>query len=555
MFENVRMVNQPENMKIDLYPHQLASIYSMEELERNRKVVTENYELETCIGINSDITGMGKTLSMIGLVLRDKMSWDTLSLHRSIKSISYAGHLVRKNKIEKFERLNTTLILASKSIIKQWEKELSYTSLKVKTIYKKTDTTTEPNHYDVFLVIPSMFNILVLNQHNFAWKRFIYDEPGHIRVPAMRKIIAGFYWFVTATPEAIVRKHINCNKSFMQNIVRNSLYSSRIPWNWGESFTRRYELMIIRNDINFINLSYRLPKTQHIYHQCYKPIYRFLKEFASQRIQQLVDAGDILGAVSILGGNTTNNIVELLKNKKEKEIKVYKTEIRVAEVRENDELKNIWIEKLKRAEDQLVSLESRYEELLNGSCPVCLDSIKDPILEPSCQNIFCGECLLKWLSNKNRCPLCVQEVKREDLVYIKNNNANKCETDNKLVMTKENIIIKLVNDNPDGRFILFSSSDETFRPIRSFLTEKELPFVEVIGSIEKRNRNISRFKEGKVRIMFLNTKNNGAGINLQEATDIILYHKLSESTQKQVIGRALRIGRKTPLNVHHLTYS
>ena len=35
-----------------------------------------------------------------------------------------------------------------------------------------------------------------------------------------------------------------------------------------------------------------------------------------------------------------------------------------------------------------------------------------------------------------------------------------------------------------------------------------------------------------------------------ETTDIIFYHKMSDLKEKQAIGRAERIGRKIPLNVH-----
>ena len=52
--------------------------------------------------------------------------------------------------------------------------------------------------------------------------------------------------------------------------------------------------------------------------------------------------------------------------------------------------------------------------------------------------------------------------------------------------------------------------------------------------------------------MFLNTQNNASGVNLQESTDIILYHEMSENTMQQVVGRALRLGRNIPLSVHHL---
>ena len=44
----------------------------------------------------------------------------------------------------------------------------------------------------------------------------------------------------------------------------------------------------------------------------------------------------------------------------------------------------------------------------------------------------------------------------------------------------------------------------------------------------------------------------GAGLNLQETTDIILFHDLSIEREQQVLGRALRLGRKNPLVVHRL---
>ena len=44
----------------------------------------------------------------------------------------------------------------------------------------------------------------------------------------------------------------------------------------------------------------------------------------------------------------------------------------------------------------------------------------------------------------------------------------------------------------------------------------------------------------------------GAGINLQEATDIIMYHSISSEHRRQIIGRANRIGRTCELTVHNL---
>ena len=72
------------------------------------------------------------------------------------------------------------------------------------------------------------------------------------------------------------------------------------------------------------------------------------------------------------------------------------------------------------------------------------------------------------------------------------------------------------------------------------------------GSTKTIQKNIDMFKTGKLQVIFLNSNFNGAGINLQETTDMILYHKMPQSTYRQIIGRAERIGRKESLRVHHL---
>ena len=72
------------------------------------------------------------------------------------------------------------------------------------------------------------------------------------------------------------------------------------------------------------------------------------------------------------------------------------------------------------------------------------------------------------------------------------------------------------------------------------------------GNYKFREKCIDEFKFGKTKVIFLNTKYNGSGLNLQEATDIILYHQMSDNLKNQIIGRANRIGREISLNVHYL---
>ena len=65
---------------------------------------------------------------------------------------------------------------------------------------------------------------------------------------------------------------------------------------------------------------------------------------------------------------------------------------------------------------------------------------------------------------------------------------------------------------------------------------------------------LNGFKTGVNNVLMLNSKFNGAGINLPMTTDVIIYHKLNKDLEKQVVGRAYRLGRTGPLSVHKLYY-
>ena len=120
---------------------------------------------------------------------------------------------------------------------------------------------------------------------------------------------------------------------------------------------------------------------------------------------------------------------------------------------------------------------------------------------------------------------------------------------------QEKVLDILKSGLPSGKkFLIFSMYDESFYIIRRVLDEHNIDFVEICGSKASRDIKLSKIKAGKVNVVFLNSRFNGAGINLEMATDIILYHEMPLAIREQVIGRALRIGRKEDLTVHNLVF-
>jgi len=544
-YDNISLVTQPENLSVDLFKHQLASIYQMEKMEREKVVHYDHGIKETKIGFNADTTGYGKTLSMIGLISRDKMEWDLdIPFVKEIINQESAG-LILSRRIERYDKLPTTLILVPTSIVSQWEKELTHTNLKVKIIDSRREVeNVVVEDYDVVIVTVSMFNNLAISYARYAWKRFIFDEPGHVRVSGMKEINAGFYWFVTATPEDINLQHRNCRGSFMKKIIGEEWCKIE------EQFTG----MILRNDLHFVHASFNTPQTYHHYHKCFNPVLKAVNGMVNNSIHNMIAAGNIEGAVAALGGKRTENILELVKKdilktlaKTEEDIKIY-SDIRVCDkkleiaTRERNDIKI-----------QLEKLNSRFESMLKDVCSICTGNLKSPIMEPSCQNLFCGECLLTWLQKKQNCPLCRANINTTELIYL--SGREDCE---KNVSVKEKRytplekIIDILSNKKNGKFIIFSAYDASFKPICRILKEADINFSLVIGNRKTREQSIDKFKNGDASVIFLNSNFNGAGINLQEASDIILYHEMSVSTKNQIIGRANRIGRVNSLHVHHL---
>ena len=114
------------------------------------------------------------------------------------------------------------------------------------------------------------------------------------------------------------------------------------------------------------------------------------------------------------------------------------------------------------------------------------------------------------------------------------------------------LIQSIMRKNPESRVLLFSEYDGTFENVEKRLSELKIPFGVIKGTAAHIHKNFERFQSGEIRVMLLNARSFGAGLNIPMTTDIIIYHKMPTNTTMQVIGRAQRPGRTGPLCVHHL---
>ena len=103
--------------------------------------------------------------------------------------------------------------------------------------------------------------------------------------------------------------------------------------------------------------------------------------------------------------------------------------------------------------------------------------------------------------------------------------------------------------------LIFSDFSNSFTDIEKMLYKFNIKYSQVMGHMNTINKMISNFKNDDLDILLLNSEFCASGINLENTTDIVLYHTMNSNRTTQVIGRGQRPGRTCQLNVWKLCYN
>jgi hypothetical protein len=112
----------------------------------------------------------------------------------------------------------------------------------------------------------------------------------------------------------------------------------------------------------------------------------------------------------------------------------------------------------------------------------------------------------------------------------------------------------IANSSADQRFLVFSAHEASFKGLREVLAARDIRCEMLQGSAARVERLRAQFRDGSIRVLCMNARHVGAGINLEAATHVVLYHRMNMELERQVIGRAVRFERITELRVVHLTH-
>jgi SNF2 family DNA or RNA helicase len=293
-----------------------------------------------------------------------------------------------------------------------------------------------------------------------------------------------------------------------------------------------------------------LPAIENHVHQCRGAvsIASAVSGYVTPDVMLQIETGDIQGAIQALGGDSsTSNVVDLVRVRLGRSLQ--EAQMRVQLNRGNREA---WISRVEQLQRDIGLVNDRFRSILNDDCSICMATFSNPVLTP-CHHVFCIQCIVPWFQHSQTCPQCRTPLRPDQLTTL----CSEAPTDPSLerapaahtTQTRmEHMERILLERRPNQRILIFSEYDTSLDTIQSVLGSQ--PFGVIQGHSSTRARSIEKFKTGELPILLLNSRMNGAGIDLPETTDIILFHVMSPAIEEQAIARGQRMGRTSTLHVH-----
>jgi len=544
---------QPEQLKIELMEHQKTIINAMMTLENNGYVLANSidhyseildFKIETNIGILADRVGAGKSLMIISLLLVNKTVPNRNQFWEGTRYVCIKTN--RENRI-----CDINLLIVPNGIINQWINFFKLCpSLKL-FVFK--DGIENLNNYDVVLLSSNKLTCFNNLTKNIKWKRIIIDEIDTIKLPPRLNLSASFIWLVTATPNRLRYSQKNKKKSL------SDIFENIEPW--------VFEYLIVKNNNDFLNQSIVLPCPRRFIIKCLTPIeISIIKNLIPTNIMAMINAGNTEQAIKILNCNVdtnenilqviTKNIKEALDNKylelelqNRKQYKLNSTR-KIQQIKIIEEIKK----GITRLEIKYKSIKERIYKINSDYCPICMDKFNKPTVLSCCNNIFCFECITLASNDSNKCPFCNHQLYKENIHIINNLKERKTIQDNKC--DKIDALMEILKRQCDyePKFLIFANYSQTFKKIKLNLDINNISNGELKGNADIITDTIKLFEDGQIKVLMLNASNYGAGLNLQMATDVIIYHRFNMNLEEQIIGRAQRLGRKSRLNLYYLIH-
>lgn len=615
IYDNV-ILEQPPNIKTPLKMHQHMSLKRMIELESDNCIVIDNTspfyvehekieKIHSSIGFLCDDVGSGKSLTILSLISQNKVCKKkkdfSVQKHHDMCFYSFVKQI---NVNDTFVPAN--LIIVPHSIINQWKKYIQEHTFGMNVYFisknchipdSLSDEWNQIFQSDIIIVSSTMMHNLTDIIQNIRFSRVILDEADSMKIPGTSNTNvpkANFVWIVSASVSNILGIGSNSRAFYNNYRILSTQYSGVKVHSVGQnSYVYKYvcdvplflltfrRTLMIRNDSHFIQRSMELPDITIENIVLNDTIdYDILNGVIPDDALEMVNGGDIRGAIQRLhiGETTPENLIDavvknLIVKLENLELELHR---QIHTVYRDEEYKKQTIQKTKEliqnTKANIETVKKRVETTKDIICILCYEKnenedVSTNIVLKCCQKNFCMTCISTWLNQKKKCPHCREKITLDDLIYVTNTPQQQIKTvctDNWKDFIQEShdkyeAVLKIMNLShiqEDRKYLIFSNYLNTFETLQNLFNTKNISYEILNGSSSHIENIIKKVKSNKndSNIIMMNINHFGTGLNLEFATDIIIFHSVISDTLKQIIGRAQRIGRNTSLRVWQLLY-
>jgi len=264
-------------------------------LFKNNMSLVDKYNIEGNFGYNigilSNTVGSGKTLVILGFIMKNKffkknllkisykkkiynntkypsdicdiiseylIEKDSFSLNISNNYIQknnnlFCSNYYKKNDLKEKTIIKTNLIIVPHNLFEQWKNEINRTFLKTKYIKDKRnlkDITNDilDNNYDIILCnVNKVIQLLeYLPNEKYSFERIFIDEVDVINLPRFPELNTNFLWLITTTYTRILNPK---NIGFINNLFHSNFYTNKSTKNFYKFFLEKLTFSFNQNYI------------------------------------------------------------------------------------------------------------------------------------------------------------------------------------------------------------------------------------------------------------------------------------------------------------------
>ena len=519
--------------------YQRSILEEMEKRERF-KIVHQNNEIFSKVGILGVPSGVGRKKIIVELIRRDKMKWTNGPfVFSSYENIYNQGTIIRKNNFECPKR-KINIIVCHRYLLPSWVDHMKNYNISYH-LYKSHSRLEEWESVDVVLIRHSLLKPF-LDRHfqRIALQRIFLYNPQYFMLKKFTFLLYGFAWIVMDNPKWILS---SVQKHFCHNFI---------PMNIDYYIFRQLNI-----DTSFTNEERPLLHERILY-KCQKEIFLILKDSISNELYDLLEGGKVEEVFAAFGTSLhCRNIYKHILDDYQQKLDA--VELKILKYQDLYMTQKILFFQQKRHSllEKMNAFKRRIKSFtLDNACVICNSQMKDIVLLHCCQNVLCGSCILKMVHLGQTCPYCRRKLLNDSITMLDESilsetPSNASETESHVrprLLSRQEQLLQILNSIESESCLLYVPNRST---IETIMEEKQCSNYKIFqGRYLEKMAMIENLKQGQFKYLFVMDHLELLGFKFPDLSNFISLVPLKEQQESFLLHKFYSEERKFPIRIH-----